>query len=340
MQSVPGQPRSSRRVWLGGLAAFAALGQRGWARASTPVADGWSEVAELALARSEYAATTLDGQIYVAAGFGAELSFDRYDPVDDRWERLADLPAPRHHIALASLDGAIFLPGGLNGETHTAESTVWRYDPSDDRWDEIEPLVQGPRGSLGAGVIDGQLYVVGGSLHDLSGPATTDLVRYDPAAGHWEPLAPMPTAREHLGVGVASGLLVAVGGRDGSHESPEMLSATEIYDPATNSWTAGSEMPTLRAGLGVASDGDAIYVVGGERFSGGEPVTLAAVERYEPAADLWTDLPDLPVARHGMAAAWLDKSLYAIGGSVEAGRIDNVRTVHRIAPEADGTSDD
>ena len=92
-------------------------------------------------------------------------------------------------------------------------------------------------------------------------------------------------------------------------------------------------MPTRRAGLGVASGGDAIYAVGGERFLDGEAVTLAAVERYDPVSDAWTQLPDLPVARHGVAAAWVDQALYAIGGSIAAGTVMNLRTVDRIQAE-------
>ncbi|MCC6703383.1 MAG: galactose oxidase [Thermomicrobiales bacterium] len=297
---------------------------------ATPVAAGWETVAGLALPRSEYAAAVLGDAIYVAGGFGAESSFDRYDPAADAWERLADLPAPRHHLTLIALDEALYIAGGLNIKANSAEATFWRYDPAADRWDDLEPLPQGARGSLGGGAIDGRLYIAGGSAHDLSGPATNDLAVYDPEDDRWELLTPMPTAREHLGVGVANGFLVAVGGRDGGHESPAMLEATEIYDPATGTWSAGVPMPTPRAGLGVASDGESIFVLGGERFSNGAPVTLAAVERYEPEGDRWTSLPDLPVGRHGIAAAWLEGALYAIGGSVSAGVIENIRSVDRM----------
>jgi len=322
--------RFSRRSTLGALLVTGFALPHVVRAEATPVTAGWEPVAGLALPRSEYAAAALDGAIYVAGGFGAELSFDRYDPAADAWERLADLPAPRHHLTLIALGDALYIAGGLNAEANSAEATFWRYDPAADRWDDLEPLPQGARGSLGGGVIDGRLYIAGGSAHDLSGPATNDLAVYDPAEDRWDLLAPMPTAREHLGVGVANGLLVAVGGRDGSHESPAMLEATELYDPTTDSWSAGDPMPTPRAGLGVASDGESIFVLGGERFSNGAPVTLAAVERYEPAHDRWSALPDLPVGRHGIAAAWLDGALYAIGGSISAGVIDNVRSVDRL----------
>ena len=323
---------SRRRAMLAAAAATVAYRLPAFAE-GTPQPAEWMVAAQLELPRSEYPATVLDGKIYVAGGFGAESSFDRYDPEADAWERLPDLPEPRHHLALAGLDGAIYLAGGLTGISHSAEANFWRFDPEALAWESLEPLPQGPRGSLGAGVIDGVLYVVGGSANDLSGPATSDLARYDPVEARWDLLEPMPTAREHVGVGVAAGMVIAVGGRDGGHETTEMLEATERYDPASGTWSVGTPMPTRRAGLGVASGGDAIFAVGGERFLDGEAVTLAAVERYDPVSDAWTQLPDLPVARHGVAAAWVDQSLYAIGGSIAAGTVMNVRTVDRIQAE-------
>ena len=298
--------------------------------AQTPDSTEWEAVAGLEIPRSEYAATVLDGRIYVAGGFGAELSFDRYDPAADTWERLVDLPEPRHHLCLVALGEYIYLAGGLNAEANVAQSSFWRFDPAGNSWESLPPLPQGARGSLGGGAIETALYIVGGSSHDLAGPATNDLARFDPAEDRWDLLSPMPTAREHLGVAVASGMLIAVGGRDGSHEDPAMLEATEIYDPDTDTWSIGAPMPTPRAGAGVASDGSAVYVLGGERFSDGEPVTIGAVERYDPLENLWSQLPDMPVARHGVAAAVVDSSLYAIGGSTFAGRAENVRLVDRI----------
>ncbi len=328
---------TTRRIVLAGPAAVM-LAHRlpiaGFAQA-TPQLEGWHSAAPLEVARSEYAATVLDGKIYVAGGFGAESRFDRYDPAADAWQSLANLPEPRHHLSLIALDGAIYIAGGLDQAANSATDTFWRYDPAADAWESLAPLPQGPRGSLGGGAIDGRLYIVGGSAGDLSGPATGDLARYDPAEDRWELLAPMPTAREHLGVAAAAGQLVAIGGRDGSHEDHAMLSATEMYDPATDRWRTGAELPVPRAGLGTTSDGEAVFVMGGERFTtdAGEwaPETIGTVDRYDVATDAWSSLEPLPVPRHGIAAAIVADTLYALGGSRAAGTVENVTDVDRIA---------
>lgn len=44
--------------------------------------------------------------------------------------------------------------------------------------------------------------------------------------------------------------------------------AVQAYDPATDSWTRLTPMPTARHGLGAAVVGDATYVVAGGRSPG------------------------------------------------------------------------
>jgi N-acetylneuraminic acid mutarotase len=304
---------------------------------ATPVAGGWGSAAPLPVGRSEFAATVLDGKIYVAGGFGAESSFDRYDPETDTWESLAGLPAARNHLGLAALDGAVYITGGHNHESNSATDTFWRFDVAAGEWQALEPLPQGPRGALGAVALDGAIYAVGGSSGDLSGPATADVARYDVASSTWAMMAAMPTAREHLAVGVAGGRIVAVGGRNGGNEDLTLISATEIYDPAGDSWTTGAALPVPRAGFGTASTGDTVIVVGGERFTddAGNPDAnaYAAVNAYDVENDTWTELPDLPQARHGMAAAVLDNLFYAIGGSTVPGQVQNVDRVDTLSLE-------
>jgi N-acetylneuraminic acid mutarotase len=288
----------------------------------------------LPVGRSEFAATVLDGKIYIAGGFGAESLFDRYDPATDSWESLAGLPEPRHHLSLAAVAGGVYLAGGHNQSANSATDTFWRFEVESGVWEVLEPLPQGPRGALGAAVIDGSIYVAGGSSGDLSGPATADLARYDIANASWSLLAPMPTAREHLAVAAADGEIVAIGGRNGGHETHALLSATEVYDPASDSWLVGAELPVPRAGLGVATYERSVIIIGGERFTDDQGASIseafAAVDAYDVANDRWSELLDLPVARHGMAAAVVDGVLYAIGGSTVAGAAENTNEIDTL----------
>lgn len=72
-------------------------------------------------------------------------------------------------------------------------------------------------------------------------------------------------------------------------------------------------MPTARgAGVAVAAVG-LIYV------AGGRPPRGADFAVYDPAADSWRTLPNLPTARNHLAGAAIGGRVYIVGGRFEAG---------------------
>jgi len=78
-----------------------------------------------------------------------------------------------------------------------------------------------------------------------------------------------------LGAAASGGKLYVFGG-----EAPGVFPHNEEYDPARNSWRRVADMPTPRHGLGAATVGKAIYVIGGGTQAGfGAAPTN---ERYTP----------------------------------------------------------
>jgi N-acetylneuraminic acid mutarotase len=49
----------------------------------------------------------------------------------------------------------------------------------------------------------------------------------------------------------------------GGEQNQGTFDSNERYDPANNTWTIESPMPTARHGLGVTSFDDRIFVIGG-----------------------------------------------------------------------------
>jgi Kelch motif len=85
----------------------------------------------------------------------------------------------------------------------------------------------------------------------------------------------------------------------------------EIYDMRTGRWSRGSDMPTARHHAGAAAVGGKLYVVGGRR---GGKLSLAAVERYDPATDRWQRMAPLPLRVGGVAAVGAAGRVIAAGG--------------------------
>ena len=120
--------------------------------------------------------------------------------------------------------------------------------------------------AAGAAVFDGKLYVAGGLITG----AVNNFEVYDPVANAWQTLAPMPTARYGVGLGVVNGILYAVGGYDNVH----YLDIVEAYDPATNSWTLLDPMPEAHYWpAAVALLNDRLHVIGGVDVSGAQSAT-------------------------------------------------------------------
>ena len=278
----------------------------------------WRSVPEMAIPRSELAAAAIGEAIYVVGGFGGGTVLDRFDTVTQTWERLADVPADVNHPGVAVLDGKLHLAGGYQ-QTLEAFANHWAYDPATDSWEELAPLLEA-RGALGLVALDGRLYAVGGATVRLGGPVSATVDVYDPTADAWTAVTTMPTPREHLAVAAGAGKIWTAGGRANGDDSREIASTAEIYDPTGDRWEALPPLPSPRAGVAGAWVAEQFVTVGGETiFSVLDPLTHADVEAFAPESETWLAVPPLPTPRHGLAAAVVGKTLYAIGGGLLAG---------------------
>jgi N-acetylneuraminic acid mutarotase len=205
--------------------------------------------------------------------------------------------------------------------------SVW--DPATDTWTPRAPMPTA-RGALGVAVAGGLVYAVGGVGPGPDGQGRGDLQAtevYDPAADRWRRLAPMPTARDHLGVAATGGKVHAIGGRLGSFA--RNLGTHEIYDPAADRWSSAPPLPTPRSGVAAAVAGGRVLVIGGEGSDGTFPET----EGYDPAAGSWTSYAGMPTARHGIGAAEVDGVVYVpTGGPTPGGSQTKVHEAFTIGP--------
>jgi len=144
------------------------------------------------------------------------------------------------------------------------------------------------RSSHTAAVVDGKIYVVGGDIEDddevEEGTDRVDM--YDPAAGSWQPMAAMPTARSSHAAAIVDGKIYVTGGLAGGYSN-----TLEAYDPVTDSWATLTSLSQARAWHASAAVHGKLYVFGG--FSDDDRIDL--VEVYSPASDTWARAADLPL---------------------------------------------
>lgn len=311
----------SRRLVLAGLAAVPLLSPENPAQGQT----AWEERSPMPVPRSEMPATTLDGQIYVAGGFGADTAAHVYDPEADEWAELPELPVGTNHPGITSWNGRVLLAGGYSRDGADAHDGIWMLEPGETSWEQIGALPH-RMGAFGFAAIDSEVFVIGGALEFLNGHPSDECWRWDPEEDRWTEAAPLPRMREHLACTGHEGKIYVAGGRVHGQASPELGEALDIYDPATDAWTAGAPLPAPRSGLNGASSCAGIVVAGGETPT----EVFADVDLYDPVNDTWSVLPSLPVAVHGVAVTTIENDVYTLGGSTEAGTIANTSAVWRL----------
>ena len=139
--------------------------------------------------------------------------------------------------------------------------------------------------------------------------------------GAWKKKSPMPTARSDLAAAAVGGKIYALGGRDAQLQ--ERLATVEEYDPATDTWKQLPDMPTARDEFTAGVVGGKIYVIGGfttvKRGAKVISKTLSTVEVYDPAANNWGKVADLPIARVRTGSAALNAKIYVIAGVTNVG---------------------
>jgi N-acetylneuraminic acid mutarotase len=162
------------------------------------------------------------------------------------------------------------------------------------------------RSELGAAVIDGKVYAVGGLTVDEVALNTLEI--YDPATDQWSRGPALPMPRHHAGVAAVDGKLYVLGGFMPSDYPWEASNSVQVFDPATSTWTQRNWMPVPRAAFTASVVGGKIYCIGGHEGR--------LNQAYDPATDTWETLPELPTRREHLASASLGTSILVIGGRV------------------------
>lgn len=243
--------------------------QRVEPEASRPV---WKTtgIAQMPVAESGAGAVVLGGRIYVPGGLGANnrtmVRQQVYDLATNQWDEAAQLPAAVLNYALAADEarGVYYLTGGAEaGALSNVTSKVRVFNALSNQWSELPPMNAARQGHESA-LIDGRLYVIGGS--GVTGLLAGGEV-YDFSAGKWSPLEPLNHPRQFATSCVGSDpaghpLWLVFGGWDGS----DALAGLEAYDVRRQQWIALDDsfnLPTPRAWLGGAALHGYFYATGG-----------------------------------------------------------------------------
>jgi len=258
-------------------------GSEGWLSTSStilaydPAQNVWRSVGELLEPVVNPAIAATNDRIYVFGGCpggweNPTAAVQIFDPATGAVELGPPMPLAKCEATAVVLDGVIHVLGGaypwggidwFDGDTTDSRHDV--LDPATNAWSTRASLPIPHRGE-GAMVLDGKIYVAGGTANAMQ--------VYDPSADSWMGYA-MPPGRSR---GATAGLGRRMYLLGGSGCCGSASSTVERIDPITLHWELSAPLTGEREGLGAAVVGESLYVIGGIGSSG----VLAIVERFTP----------------------------------------------------------
>jgi Kelch motif protein len=271
----------------------------------------------LPVAVQEAGAAVAGGRLTVVGGYDtARNSTDGVFVFDgSAWTRGPSLPIAVNHPGVAAVGADVYVAGGFIPGGATNRVFVRRGVAA--HWSELASMRR-VRGALSLVALAGRLYAIGGRDGSLQ-VAVPEV--FDPRAGRWSDIAPMPAPRNH-GAGYLDGGVVCVaGGR-----TPDTSAAIDCYDPGTASWSSRAGLPVGTSGAAAAAVDGTTIVAGGEPAS--ETHLVAVVQTLTRAT--WSQTPML-VPRHGAAFTVYRGRMWACGGATAPG-FQAVATCTSIGP--------
>jgi N-acetylneuraminic acid mutarotase len=284
----------------------------------------WREVTPATVGRSEAMGAVVNGKLYHFGGY-VDTTYkpttraDVYDPAANRWAQMASLPFGVSHAGTAVVGDSVYFAGGYPA-TSTSQSfatvRVTRYDTTTNTYQTNLPSLPLSRGGGALVALGRKLHFFGGSDSSRRDAAQHWALDLDNLAGGWVARAPLPVATNHVAGAVVGGRIYAVGGQQGQDAAAVHRADVQMYDPATDRWTARAPMPAAKSHITnstIVRDGR-IIVLGG--MGTGERV-LGTVNSYDPTTNTWSSLTSLPTGRMSGVADLLPdgRIVFATGGS-------------------------
>lgn len=200
---------------------------------------------------------------------------------------------------VAALSG-LFHAGAVHAQGRDALGGAWQFVESD-----TPPTERHENAYVKVG---DRFYLVGGR-------GERPVQAFDPATGTWTTHAATPLELHHFQAVAYEGRIYVIGALTGGWPEEDPVPHVYIYDPATDLWTQGPEIPEDRrrgAAGAVVHEGE-IYVVAGIR-NGHTDGHVRWLDAFNPTTGNWRRLADAPRYRDHFHAAVLDGRLYAVGG--------------------------
>lgn len=242
-------------------------------------------------------------------------------------------------VTLPRADGRWMVVGGGRGGllAQVAHRSTEVYDELTDAF-VYGPQMTTERSLHTATQLQDGRWLICGGVDRLNDPQASCEI-YDPATDSFTAVASMLSPRTgHTAVRLQDGRVFVAGGLAAMTVQPSPINAiydttdaTEIYDPATDTWTAGPNLRTPRAAHAAILRPDGkVLLCGGISFDTiiivNLPAVRASTDLFDPVANTMVAGPSMAGARSLTDATDLGNNRWLIAGGISALTLTNLGT--------------
>jgi N-acetylneuraminic acid mutarotase len=229
-------------------------------------------------------------------------------------------------------NGQVLVAGG------TSAAAAELYNPATGTWALTGSMSTARIAPVAALLQNGEVLVAAGQ--NAAGTMLGTAEVYNPATGTWTLTGPMASAP---GTGATATLLpngtvLVAGGCCTPEAGPDALAEAQIYNPATNSWTATGSLSTGRyyATATLLGNGT-VLVVGGDYIvpnmnSGNGSSPLDSAEIYNPSTGTWQSAGTTATPHVYATASLLPSGQVLVAGGSASGCCDGVTGADLYTP--------
>ncbi len=225
----------------------------------------------------------------------------------------------QQYAGCAQIGGKIYLAGDYHptaSPTIRSSGLLQTYDMNTGNWTMKSSMPTGKKvGLAGVDALDGYLYVAGGVNRQNRLDLTDTLLRYDPVTDNWTELSSMNYKRHSFTLTAFHGKLYATGGvseeKNAVTNLTEIIDSnrTEVYDPATDTWTNLSDLPIKLAAHSATVFNDEIIFIGGYESQTWSGIASKKMYGYNPVEQTWRLL-------HTFVIGMYDSTIASGGGAI------------------------
>ena len=210
----------------------------------------WLHLTNMRQKRTHFSLVATGGRLFAVGGRNTEgllATIESYTPSNNTWQLRSPMEAPRCcHSSAVLPSGDILVTGGYVNCAYTRSVAV--YSLEGDSWQDVASM-ETPRGWHCSAALEGRVYVVGGSQLGPGGERVDvqSVEVFQSESGTWSRIAPLPMGVSTAGLSVLGGQLFLLGGWNEAEK--RYKAAVQRYDPKTDSWAAGEELPEPTVGV-------------------------------------------------------------------------------------------